>query len=211
MLQAVFVVFKRSSSIIWWVNIDTLNLPCKLLLQRFQRQQIIPMYQYVIENVMLTHPVRRMVRLLRVFDENPWLQPWPVVFPNPGEFEFRVLTQRCVLLAWLIRRRLLRIRLTLPFSCLLLPIPNLLLWRFQPTPRQELGRLCTKNDSLYGVLVQGTTLHQKDIEIIYCVAVDSSKQDPMGLCVVCIMRGEKSVLLCFCFSISSPLSTTTRS
>jgi hypothetical protein len=57
------------------------------------------MYQYIVENVMLTYPVRRMVRLLWVFDENPWLQPGPVVLPNPGEFEFRVLTQRCVPLA----------------------------------------------------------------------------------------------------------------
>src|SRR6266853_5105899 len=97
-------MLKRSTCIIWRVNINALNLPSELLFQRLQRQQVIPVDQYVVENVMLTHPVRRMVRLPWVFDENPRLQPWPVVFPNPGEFEFHVLTQRCVPLPWLIQR-----------------------------------------------------------------------------------------------------------
>jgi hypothetical protein len=55
------------------INIDTLDLPTKLLLQGLQRQQIVAVNQYIVEDVMLTHPMRRMVRLLRVFDENPRL------------------------------------------------------------------------------------------------------------------------------------------
>src|SRR5712691_583039 len=88
MFQTVFVVLKRGTCIIWWVNINALNLPSEFLFQRLQRQQVVPVDQYVVENVLLTHPVRRMVRLLWVFDKNSRLQPWPVVFPNPGEFEF---------------------------------------------------------------------------------------------------------------------------
>ena len=64
MLYTIVVMIKRRTCVVWWINKDTSNLSCKLLLQCLQRQQIVPMYQYIVENVMLTHPVRRMVRLL---------------------------------------------------------------------------------------------------------------------------------------------------
>src|SRR5712691_11670724 len=97
MFSSIVIMFQCSPSVIRRVNINALNFPRELLLQCLQRQQVVPMDQYVVENVILTHPMRRMVRLLWVFDENSRLQPWPVAFPYPGEFEFRVLTQRCFL------------------------------------------------------------------------------------------------------------------
>src|SRR5713101_2326360 len=117
--NAIVIVIQGLLRVEGRININTLYLAIEFLLQRLECQQVVPVDQYIVENIILTHPMRRMVRLLWVFDENPRLQPWPVVFPNPGEFEFRVLSQRCVPLAWLIRRRLLRIRLTLSFAYLL--------------------------------------------------------------------------------------------
>src|SRR6266446_1883048 len=73
-----------------------LTFPVNSCSNAFSANRLSPWINILSKNVMLTHPVRRMVRLLRVFDENPRLQPWPVAFPNPSEFEFCVLTQRCV-------------------------------------------------------------------------------------------------------------------
>ena len=51
-----------------------LHLPRILLLQRLQRQQVIPEDQPVVEEIVVRHPMRRVIRLLRVLDQDSRLQ-----------------------------------------------------------------------------------------------------------------------------------------
>ncbi len=84
MINTVIVLLESRSSIIWQINVDTLYLPCKLLLQCPKGQQVIPKDKPVVENVLVRHPVRRMIRLLRILQQNPRLQPRPILLPDPG-------------------------------------------------------------------------------------------------------------------------------
>lgn len=44
------------------------------LLQRFQGQQVVSVDKFVVENILVRHPVRRVVRLGRVFQQNARLK-----------------------------------------------------------------------------------------------------------------------------------------
>lgn len=46
------------------------------------------MNEAVVEEVPVRDPVRRVIRLLRLLQQNPWLQLRPVLLPDPSEFEF---------------------------------------------------------------------------------------------------------------------------
>ncbi len=46
------------------------------------------MNEAVVEEVPVRDPVRRVIRLLRLLQQNPWLQLRPVLFPDPSEFKF---------------------------------------------------------------------------------------------------------------------------
>ena len=79
----------RAAGVVRRIDEDALDLPGELLLQRFEREKIVAEDEPVIELVVLRHPVRRVIRLCRVFEQDARLQPWPVFFPNPRQFEFR--------------------------------------------------------------------------------------------------------------------------
>ena len=68
-----------------------LHRPRILLLQRLQRQQVIPEDRPVVEEIVVRHPMRRMIRLLRDLQQTPRLQPRPLILPDPRQFEFRFL------------------------------------------------------------------------------------------------------------------------
>jgi len=66
MLKTILVMLECIPSIVRWINIDALYLPRKLLLQCLQCQQVIPKDKPIIKNVLISHPVRLMIGLLRV-------------------------------------------------------------------------------------------------------------------------------------------------
>ncbi len=88
MLQSIVIVLERTPCVLGRIDEDALHLPGELLLQRFQRQQVIAEDQPVVEDVVIGHAMLGVVRLLAVFEQDPWLQLRPVVFANSGEFEF---------------------------------------------------------------------------------------------------------------------------
>ncbi len=88
MLQPVVIMGKGTTGVVGRVNKHALHLARKLLLQRLQRQQVVAKDQPVVEAVVLRHPLFGVIRLLRILQQNPRLQLGPLVFANPGEFEF---------------------------------------------------------------------------------------------------------------------------
>ncbi len=90
MFHSIIIVGEGTARVIGWINEDTLYFPRKLLLQRLQCQQVIAKDQPVVENVLVRHPMFRMIGLFRVFQQNARLQLGPVFFPDPGEFQFLV-------------------------------------------------------------------------------------------------------------------------
>ena len=46
------------------------------------------MDEAVVEEVPVRDAVQRMMRLVRFFQQDARFQPWPVLFSDPGEFEF---------------------------------------------------------------------------------------------------------------------------
>lgn len=89
MLRPVLILSKGRASVVGRIDIDTFNLSTESLPQCFEHKQVISDDQPVIEDVVVGDPVRSMVGLLRVLQENARLQLRPVLLFNPSEFEFR--------------------------------------------------------------------------------------------------------------------------
>ena len=75
----------------WWVDVDALNFPGKLLFKSPESKQVVAEDKPVIENVVIGDSVRCVVGLLRVLQQDSRLQLRPVLFTDPGEFKFRFL------------------------------------------------------------------------------------------------------------------------
>ena len=88
MLQPVVVMGEGAAGVVRRVDEHALHLARELLLQRLQRQQVVAEDQPVVEDVVVRHPVLRVVGLLRIFQQNARLQLRPVLLADPGEFEF---------------------------------------------------------------------------------------------------------------------------
>lgn len=90
MLQSVIVVRKCLTSVVGRVDVDALHTTRKLLLQRLQRQQVVPEDQPVVKDVVLRHAMLGVIRLVRVFEQDTRLQLRALVLADPGEFEFLI-------------------------------------------------------------------------------------------------------------------------
>ena len=88
MLNTVVVMRKRCAGVIRRVDADALDLAHELLFECFEGEQVVTKDEAVIENITVSHPVRSVGRLFRVFQQNTRLQLGPVLFANPGECEF---------------------------------------------------------------------------------------------------------------------------
>jgi hypothetical protein len=93
MLDPVIVMSKRAAGIVRRVDEHALHLAGELRLQRLQRQQVVTEDQPVIEDAVLRHPMLGVIRLLRIFQQDPRLQLRPVLLADPGEFEFGLAHQ----------------------------------------------------------------------------------------------------------------------
>jgi|688.fasta_scaffold741534_2 hypothetical protein len=88
MLDPVIIMFERAAGVVRRVNEDALDLAGELLFERFEGEQIVAEDKAVIEAVCVRDALLGMIRLLRVFQEDARLQPGPVLFPNPRQFQF---------------------------------------------------------------------------------------------------------------------------
>jgi hypothetical protein len=84
-------VFKRLPSVKRRINIDALHLTGELLLQRLQREEVVAKNEPIIKQVAVRHAVLGVMGLGVVGNEDTRLQPRPVLFPDPSEFEFGLL------------------------------------------------------------------------------------------------------------------------
>src|SRR5262245_50973719 len=88
MLNTIVVVFKRATCIVRWVDEDTLNLAGEFLFEGFKGKKVVAEDEAVIEQVAVSHAVRRVIGLLWILEQDARLQPGPVLFPDPSKFKF---------------------------------------------------------------------------------------------------------------------------
>ena len=89
MLDAIIVVLEGAAGVVRRIYVDALHLAGEVLLQGFEGEEVVPVDEAVVEEVPVRDPVRRMMRLVRLLQQDARLQPRPVLLANPGEFEFR--------------------------------------------------------------------------------------------------------------------------
>ena len=92
MFNTVVVVLERATSVVWRIDIDTLDFPGELLLKGLQCEQVVSEDQPIVENVRLRNALLGVVGLVNVFQENPRLQLRAVLFADPRQFELRFLS-----------------------------------------------------------------------------------------------------------------------
>src|SRR5687768_5192773 len=94
MLYTIIIVIKRLTSVERRVNVNTLYFPGKFLFERFQREEVVTINEAIIENVVISHALLGMIRLLNVFQQDPWLQLGSISFTNPRQFQFLLAVSR---------------------------------------------------------------------------------------------------------------------
>lgn len=90
-LHSVIIMLKCASGIIRRINKHAFHLARELLFERFEREKIVPENKPVIKQVVVRHAVLCVVGFGVVRNKNTRLQPRPVLFPDPSEFEFGFL------------------------------------------------------------------------------------------------------------------------
>jgi hypothetical protein len=87
-LYAIVVMLERTTGVVRWINIDALDLAGEFLFECFESEKVVAEDETVIEPIVVGDTVLRVVRFVRILQQNPRLQLRPVLFPDPGEFEF---------------------------------------------------------------------------------------------------------------------------
>ncbi len=73
MLYTIVILSKCRPRVIRRVNKYALNLTRKILFQRLERQQIVPVNQHIVEDVVFTHAVFGVVALVGVVQQDAGL------------------------------------------------------------------------------------------------------------------------------------------
>jgi hypothetical protein len=81
-------MFESAAGVVRRVDVYAFDLTRELLFERFESKKVVAEDETIIEQVVIGHAVRRMIGLLRVFEQDARLKPRPVLLSNPGEFEF---------------------------------------------------------------------------------------------------------------------------
>lgn len=95
MLDAIIIVLEGTAGVVRWINEYALHFPAEVLLQGLEGEEVVPVDEAVVEEVPVRDPVRRMMRALRLLQQDARLQLRPVLLADPGEFEFGFLGHRC--------------------------------------------------------------------------------------------------------------------
>src|SRR5687767_6769636 len=88
MLQTIVVMLEGTAGVVRRVYEDALDLASKFLFESFEGEQIIAKNKAVIEHVVGRHPMRRVIRLLRVLEKDTRFELRAVFLSNPGELKF---------------------------------------------------------------------------------------------------------------------------
>ncbi|MEZ4680537.1 MAG: hypothetical protein R2932_40615 [Caldilineaceae bacterium] len=88
MLDAIIIMCKSRTCIVRGIDACTLHLPCELLFQRLECQQVIAKDEAVVEVVIVALAVGGVVRALGIFDQDARFQPGALLLADPGQFEF---------------------------------------------------------------------------------------------------------------------------
>lgn len=91
MLNPVIVVCERATSVIRRVDEDALDLAGELLFEGFKGKQVVAEDKSVVEQIVVGYTVLRVIGLFHIFKKDTGLQLWPVLLPNPHQFQFLLL------------------------------------------------------------------------------------------------------------------------
>ena len=86
MLQPIVEMRECDAGVVRRGDEHALHLACKLCLQGFQRQQVVAPGEPVVKQIVVRHPLLRVVTPFRVFQLDARLQPRALVFVDLGEF-----------------------------------------------------------------------------------------------------------------------------
>ena len=100
MFHTVIVVLERAARVVGRIDEHALHLACVLLFKGFKSEQVVPENQLVVEQVGFGHPMSGVVGMLRDFEQDAGFQPWAILLPNPGQFEFRFCAHRALKRIW---------------------------------------------------------------------------------------------------------------
>lgn len=95
MFKPVVVMLECTASVVRRINVDALDFARELLLKCFEGEQVVAEDEAIIEDVVVGDSMRGMVSLSRVLQQNARLQLRPVLLPDPGKLEFRLLISHC--------------------------------------------------------------------------------------------------------------------
>ena len=88
MLKTIIIIIKRLLGIKWGIDIYASNFARKFMFKGFESKEVVTKNYSIIKKVFVLHPMRRMIGLLRIFQQNPRLQSRTVFFSDPGQFQF---------------------------------------------------------------------------------------------------------------------------
>ena len=79
------------AGVVGWIDKDALDLARELMLQRLEREQVVAKDEPIVEDVLVADAPPGVIApaqwLRRVFEQNPRLQPRPVLLANPRQFQ----------------------------------------------------------------------------------------------------------------------------
>lgn len=91
MFHPVIIMLERAAGIIRRVDKDAFHLTGEVLFEGFEGKEVVAEDEPIIKQVGVRHPVFGVMRFCVIGDEDTRLQPRPVLFPDPSEFEFGFL------------------------------------------------------------------------------------------------------------------------
>lgn len=83
MFNTVIITLERTSGVVWWTDVDALDLAGGLLFEGLEGQQVVAEDEAVIEQVVVGDTVLGVVGLLRILQKNPRLQLRPGLLADP--------------------------------------------------------------------------------------------------------------------------------
>ena len=88
MLYTIIIMIERLTSVGRMINVNTLDFSSKFLFERFKCEEVVTKNEPIIEDVIVSHAVLSVIRLLDVFQQDPWLQFGPIIMvPENGTKE----------------------------------------------------------------------------------------------------------------------------
>jgi hypothetical protein len=87
MLHTVIIVFKCTARVERRIDVNALDLSSELLLEGFERKEVVAENEAAIEKVVIGYALHRVIGLLRILKQDARLQPGPALLPNPRQFQ----------------------------------------------------------------------------------------------------------------------------